>query len=213
VAICVVLVAGYVDAWGIRVFGTYVSFMSGNTTQAGIMTGQRHLVAALPSGLAIAFFVAGSFAGTCVTRSGLRQSRRILFVVVAVLLAATIGVTQPGALNAKVGIVILSLAMGMMNTTVPRVGSEAVSLTFVTGDLNRVGSHLALAVMRAPLMDAQGSWDTHLRRAGLLAGVWTGFLTGAVLSAAASPYVGAWIGLPPILMLLTLGLFGEGGMC
>ena len=155
------------------------------------------------------FYVAGSFAGTCFTSSGVRQSRRLLLVVVAALLAATIGVTTPGSLDAKVGIVmLLSLAMGMMNNTLPRVGSEAVSLTFVTGDLNKVGTHLALALTRAPLQDAQGPWDTHLRRAGLLAGVWTGFLTGAVLSAAASPYVGAWIRLPPILMLLALGLFG-----
>jgi uncharacterized membrane protein YoaK (UPF0700 family) len=63
-AICLALIAGYVDAYGLIAFATYVSFMSGNTTQTGSMVGQGNLVAALPSAVAIVFFVAGSFAGT-----------------------------------------------------------------------------------------------------------------------------------------------------
>ena len=59
--------------------------------------------------------------------------------------------------------------MGVMNNALSRVGAQAVSLTFVTGSLSRVGSSLALALRRAPLRDAQGPWDTHLRRALLLA--------------------------------------------
>jgi uncharacterized membrane protein YoaK (UPF0700 family) len=206
-AICLALIAGYVDAYGLRAFGTYVSFMSGNTTQAGATTGEGNPLAALPAALAIVFFVAGSFAGTCLAHSGLRQSRQVLFGVVAALLAAAVGVVQPGSPDAKIGIAILSLAMGMMNNTLSRVGSEAVSLTFVTGNLNRVGSHLALAVKRAPLRDAQGPWDTHLRRVRLLASVWAGFLTGAVLSGAARSYFGIWILLPPIVFLFALALF------
>jgi uncharacterized membrane protein YoaK (UPF0700 family) len=108
------------------------------------------------------------------------------------------------ALDAAVGIAILSLSMGMMNTTLSRVGGEPVSLTFVTGDLNRIGSHLALAVARAPLPDIQGPWDSHLRRAGLLASVWAGFLAGAALSGAATSYFGVQALLPPVLILLAL---------
>ena len=66
-----------------------------------------------------------------------------------------------------------------------------MSLTFVTGTLSRVGSHLALAARRAPLTDSQGPWDTHLRRALMLARVWAGFLAGALLSGAATPRYGA----------------------
>jgi hypothetical protein len=73
-AICLALIAGYVDACGRRAFGTYVSFMSGNTTQAGAMLGEGNPFAALPAALAIVFFVAGSFRGpgspvrACVSR-------------------------------------------------------------------------------------------------------------------------------------------------
>ncbi|HEY0551302.1 MAG TPA: DUF1275 family protein, partial [Verrucomicrobiae bacterium] len=34
-AIQLALIAGYVDAYGFLAYGTYVSFMSGNTTQTG----------------------------------------------------------------------------------------------------------------------------------------------------------------------------------
>jgi 3-hydroxyisobutyrate dehydrogenase-like beta-hydroxyacid dehydrogenase/uncharacterized membrane protein YoaK (UPF0700 family) len=198
-----------VDGYGLRAFATYVSFMSGNTTQTGLLTGQGGLAAALPSALVIVFFVAGSFAGTWLTHSGRRHSRRLLFGVVASLLAVVLGLTQLGALDSAAGIGTLSLAMGMMNTTLSRVGGEPVSLTFVTGELNRIGSHLALALKRAPLQDAQGMWDTHLRRAGLLARVWAGFLAGAVLSGAATSCFGARALLPPSLLLLALALFSR----
>jgi uncharacterized membrane protein YoaK (UPF0700 family) len=206
-AICLAFVAGYVDAYGLNALGTFVSFMSGNTTQAGSSTGQGNLIAALPSALAIVFFVAGTFAGTLLDHSGLRQSRRLLFALVATLLAAVIFATQLGLPDARIVIATLSLAMGMMNIAMSRVGAQAVSLVFVTGNLNRIGSHLALAVKRTPLSDARGPWDTHLRRAGLLANIWVSFFMGAVLSAASTSLFGRWVLLPPFLILLVLALF------
>ena len=75
----------------------------------------------------------------------------------------------------------------------PASARKPVSLTFVTGTLSRVGSHLALAVRRAPLTDSQGPWDTHLRRALILARVWAGFIAGAIFAGAATPRFGAWV--------------------
>ena len=43
------LIAGYVDAYGLIRYQTYLSFMSGNTTQTGSQIGQGHLAAAVPS--------------------------------------------------------------------------------------------------------------------------------------------------------------------
>ena len=206
-AICLALIAGYVDAYGLIVYGVYVSFMSGNTTQTGSMIGQGRLLLAIPSALAILFFVTGSFAGTWLTHSRLRHSRQVLFGAIAVLLAVIIGGTQLGlALGAKVCIATLSLAMGLMNTTLSQIGAEPVNLTFITGTLNKMGRHLALAATQAPLPDAQGQWDTHLRRAGLMASVWAGFVTGAMVSGAATSYFGVWVLLPPFLILLALAV-------
>ncbi len=208
-AVCLALVAGYVDAYGLLAFGTYVSFMSGNTTQTASLTGQGHAAAALPFALAIVFFLFGSFAGTWLIHSGLRHSRRVVFAAVSTLLAVVMGVTQLGSLQAEAGIAALSLAMGLLNTTLSRVGAEPVSLTFVTGTLNKLAQHLAQSVRRAPLADAQDSRDTHLHRAGLLASVWAGFLIGAVLSGAAIAHLGVWVLVAPFLIVLMLALFGS----
>jgi uncharacterized membrane protein YoaK (UPF0700 family) len=56
-----------------------MSLMSGNTTQTGFLIGQGKFAAALPSALAIVFFLDGSFAGAWLNQSGLRHSRRLLF--------------------------------------------------------------------------------------------------------------------------------------
>jgi len=39
-AVLLALLAGYLDGYGLLVLGTYVSFMSGNTTFAGLKSGQ-----------------------------------------------------------------------------------------------------------------------------------------------------------------------------
>ena len=207
IATALALIAGYVDAYGVVALGVYVSFMSGNTTQTGAQTGQGHFAAALPSAVAIMFFVFGNFAGALLTHSaGLRRSRSLLLGAVATLLAVIIGVTSLVALNAELAIAATSLAMGMMNATQSQVGGQSVSLTFVTGDLARIARHLAMAILRAPVQGARGSWDTHLYRALIVTRVWAGFLTGALLSGAATPRFGVWVLLPPCLILLVLAL-------
>jgi hypothetical protein len=83
-----------------------------------------------------------------------------------------------------VSILVLSTAMGIMNTSITRIGGQPVSLGFVTGDLNNLGQHLAMGLKRAPVRQTQGPWDTHRLRGALLAGIWTALFMGAVLGAA-----------------------------
>src|SRR5271163_3907677 len=89
-AVFLALVAGYLDGHGLRVLNTYVSFMSGNTTFAGLKAGQGNFAAALPASLAIVGFLAGSFAGSWLSHSEYRHARRLLFAVSAGLLALLI---------------------------------------------------------------------------------------------------------------------------
>jgi uncharacterized membrane protein YoaK (UPF0700 family) len=185
------MIAGFVDAFGMITYQTYLSFMSGNTTQTGYQTGQGNFGAAVPSALAIVFFGGGSFAGALLAHSAVRRIRRLVFGMVAFSLALIIGFTRLAVVSDGVGIAVISFAMGAMNTALSRVGAESVSLTFVTGTLTRIAVHLALAVRRAPLPDSQGSWDTHQHRARLLAGIWAAFLAGALLSGATTPRFGA----------------------
>ncbi len=201
------MIAGFVDAYGIIVYGVFVSFMSGNTTQTGYQTAEGESGPASASALAILFFFIGTFAGALFAGSVGRATRRLVFAFVAATLAAVIGLTQIGFLSTSFGIAIVSFAMGVFNSALSRVGAQAVSLTFVTGTLSRVGSHLALAARRAPLVDSQGPWDTHLRRVLVLGRIWFGFIFGALLSGAATPRFGAWVLSAPALILAALATF------
>ncbi len=206
-AAALALIAGFIDAYGMITYGVFVSFMSGNTTQTGYQAAEGAFGPASLSALAILFFVLGAFAGSLLVQAAGRFARRLVFGVVAAALAAIVGFTHLGLLSGGAAIAAISFAMGIMNSALSRVGAQSVSLTFVTGTLSRVGSHLALAARGAPLPDAEGPWDTHLRRAIMLTRLWAGFLVGAILSGAATPRYGAWVLLPPALILAVLAAF------
>src|SRR5271167_614412 len=187
-AIFLALIAGYLDGYGLLVLGTYVSFMSGNTTITGLKSGQGNFQAALPSAIAIVSFVTGSFLGNLLSQSRLRYSHRLIFGVIAGLLATVAGLERHGLWNTAGEIAMLSLAMGMMNPGLSKVGAELVSLTFVTGTPKRIGGHLAAAARRKPLAEGRGPGDSHLARARVEASIWAGFLVGAVLSGIAGSH-------------------------
>jgi uncharacterized membrane protein YoaK (UPF0700 family) len=208
-AIFLALIAGYLDGYGLLVLGTYVSFMSGNTTMTGLRSGQDNFHAALPSAIAIVSFVTGSFLGNLFTESKLRYSHRMIFGVIAGLLATLAGLERHGLWNAPAEIVLLSLGMGMMNPALSKVGAESVSLTFVTGTLNRIGGHLASAAGRKPVPDGKGPGDSHLARARIETSIWSGFLVGAGLSGMVASHFRTWALLPPCVVMIALGLFSE----
>lgn len=208
-AVFLALIAGYLDGYGLLVLGTYVSFMSGNTTFTGLKSGQHNFQAALPSAVAVVSFVTSSFLGNLFTQSRLRQSHRLIFGVIASLLTTVASLERHGLWNAPAEIAMLSLAMGMMNPALSKVGAESVSLTFVTGTLNRIGGHLAAAAGRKPMVDKQGPGDSHLARARIDASVWSGFLVGAGLSGMAASRLRMWALLPPCAVMIALALFSE----
>jgi uncharacterized membrane protein YoaK (UPF0700 family) len=204
------LIAGYVDAYAILALGTFVSFMSGNTTRVGIASGQWKLAAVASNAVAIACFVLGAFTGIWLSHAPWRRARQLLFAIVAALLGIVIAARGFDSLPSDAAIAILSVAMGMMNTTVTHVGPERVSLTYVTGTLSRIGRHLALAARRSPLPDRHGPSDSHVLRAGLLACVWAGFFVGAVLAAVASAHLGIAALLAPFAALAALAVWSGG---
>ena len=97
----------------------------------------------------------------------------------------------------------------MTNPALSKIGAESVSLTFITGTLNRIGGHLAAAVGRKPLPGGQGPKDSHLARARIDASVWSAFLLGAGLSGMAASHLRMWALLPPCAVMIALALFSE----
>ena len=49
-------------------------------------------------------------------------------------------------------------------------------------------------------------WDTHWRRAAMLASIWASFLVGAALGTAVAPRLAGWALLLPALMLFIFGI-------
>jgi uncharacterized membrane protein YoaK (UPF0700 family) len=199
------LISGYVDSYALLNFGVFASFMTGNTTTGGLNAGEANLAAAGHSLLPIPFFLIGILSGTLVVRSDRQRALRRLSLLVAVMLAV-------GAARAYfawpewLGITLLSSAMGLLNTSVTQVGGQAVSLGFMTGDLNNLAQHVAQGMLRAPVIQAQGSRDTHWRRAALLGSLWIFFLAGAVLGGVLASRIAVWTLLLPAATLLLLAL-------
>lgn len=208
-AILLAMISGYLDGYGLLFFGTYVSFMSGNTTITGLRSGQGNFHAAFPSAVAILCFASGSFFANLLSQSKFRYSRRMMFGLIASGLATVAGFQWGGLQSVSLEIAVLCLAMGMLNPALSKVGAESVSLTFVTGTLNRIGGHLASAAGRKSVLRAQGRGDSHLARAGIEVTIWFGFLSGAVLSGIMGANFRAWALLPPCIVLLALSLFSE----
>lgn len=201
------MIAGFADAYAYVHYKTYVSFMSGNTTTVGSKVGGGDYSAALPSAVAIIAYVSGVFAGTLLVSSGLRRPHRLLFGIIAVLLAVVVVLTQFDMAAGLVCIGLLSGAMGLLNTSLSHVGLQTMNVVFVTGTLSKMATHFAQWVMRAPLPDAQGSWDTHRRRGLLLLGVWGSFLTGALVGGFATSQFGVSILLLPAVILVVLAVY------
>lgn len=208
-AILLAAVAGYVDGFGLLFLKTYVSFMSGNTTNTGVASGQGKFHAASLPALAIVFFVTGSFLGNLVSQFRWRHCHRMMFGLIAGGLALVSGLEWAGLRNVQLEVTLLCVTMGMVNPVLSKVGVEAVSLTFMTGTLSRIGGHLALAAGQRPLNDRQGPEDSHLARATIEASVWCGFLGGAFLSGIAGSNFPTWALLPPCIVMLVLGLVSE----
>ncbi len=219
VAILLAIMAGYLDGYGFFFLKTYVSFMSGNTTSTGLKIGQGDFHAAIPAAIAIVFFATGSFLGNAVTQSKFRHSHRLVFGLIAILLAAVTVLHRSGLSQINTEIVFLCLAMGMANPALSKIGAEAVSVTFVTGTLSRIGGYLASAAAGKPLKEPQGPIatplfreiaDSHLSRAWVEATIWSAFLVGAVLSGiAGSSDFRMWALLPPFVVMLALSLFSS----
>jgi uncharacterized membrane protein YoaK (UPF0700 family) len=202
-ALARVMISGYVDAYALLNFGVYASFMTGNTTSGGVHAGQGNLSAAFHSLLPIPCFLLGILAGTLLVHADRNRALRRISVLVAVLLALGVVLAYlvwPGWL----GIVILSGAMGLLNTSVTQIGGQPVSLGFMTGDLNNLAQHVAKGILRSPVPDAQSKHDTHWRRAALLASLWAFFLAGAILGAALASRVAIWTLLLPAGLLVLL---------
>jgi uncharacterized membrane protein YoaK (UPF0700 family) len=154
-------VAGCLDALSLdRLTGTFVAFQSGNTVLAGLEIGQGHFAKVWPPLVAVLTFVVGSACTPFVIRSGtgMRGARRRLLVWATALLALDAAIVlvgfgpgseTPAGFLRYLGIIVATMAMAMQTPAVRTVDGVAVSSTFSSGMLVRLGQSLGDLFHRA----------------------------------------------------------------
>ena len=180
-ALSLAVLAGYVDSLGfLQLGGVFVSFMSGNSTRLAASLAEGRWAAA--GGLAgiLILFVMGSFFGALIARGqqGRSRSRVLAFEGGLLTLAALASWTG----HKPVAIGLMVMAMAAENSVFLRNGEVAVSLTYMTGTLVKLGQSLAAAVMGG---DRWGFGPYLFLWAGLTGGAVVGALTFGRLGLAA----------------------------
>ena len=182
--------AGATDVYGVaRLHDLFVSFMSGNTTNLGIALANADWPRAGLIGQIVALFVAGAAGGTVL--STLAGAAHRLAVSLAVTLLLAVPLVLPGLLVPS-----LVVSMGALNAFMNHIGAAAISLTYVTGALVKVGQGVGRALCGNT---AERDWLWQLP-------LWFSLLAGSVAAALLRNRFGelALWPLPAMAALLTL---------
>jgi uncharacterized membrane protein YoaK (UPF0700 family) len=170
-AICMMAVAGYVDAVGFLALGhLFVSYMSGNSTQFAVSLVDGNVMKAGKAGGIVALYVFGVVIGHLLALR-VRIWRR---PAVLLLEAALLGIALLAA-PSRLAIVPTVLAMGVQNEALHRAGEIKTQLTYVTGALVSLGEHIASA-LSGHEPDKRWAWVPYLL-------LWGGLIVGAFVGA------------------------------
>jgi uncharacterized membrane protein YoaK (UPF0700 family) len=182
--------AGMVDAIGdLRLGHLFVSFMSGNSTQLAVTVGGGDLTEAGVIAELIALFVLGAAARQVLTSFAGKWHLTWALVAVAALLAIVAGLaTSPEP---------MLLAMGALSASMQRAGRIAVSVTYVTGTLVKLGQGLGDFLTRRST-----GWTCVVQ-----ASPWAGLIIGATVGGAAYMRMGGVVAWVPVLLACLLAVW------
>lgn len=190
--------AGFVDATGfLATGGFFLSFMSGNSTRLGVGLAGSGGDAAIAASV-IAAFVIGVMAGTLTGRLAGRRHRPAVLLLLACTLALAASLASRGW--HWTAFLATAFAMGSENTVFEADGEVRISLTYMTGNLVKIGQRLAGAML------GRGRW-TWLPFLAL----WSAMVGGAVAGATLWPgfgLAGLWVaaGIALVLALASVGI-------
>jgi len=169
------LLAGFVDGFAfVMLGGFFVSFMSGNTTQASAELTGGAWGGAGYAGLLVAAFVAGGVTGTAVS---IRAKARGVMTLVALTLLGAATLAGVGAVLAAGP--VLAAAMGATNAVHSRNGAAPFGITYMTGQLMKLAENIVAAFRGGD----RRAWMRHLA-------LWLAIAIGAIAGAAAARLVG-----------------------
>lgn len=188
--------AGATDVYGLaRLHDLYVSFMSGNTTMLGVAIGGGDWGRAGSIAGLVGLFVAGAAVGAAlaVAAGGWHAAA----VALAVAAALAVPLVWPSWTVAA-----FVLAMGALNASMNHLGPTAISLTYVTGTLVKLGQGLGRALCGRP-----EGWAWLWQ-----APMWLCLLAGAASAVVLGRRLGADVlwPLPSLALVLSLGALAQG---
>ncbi len=141
--------AGMVDAVGfLGSGGFFVSFMSGNTTRLGVGLGRANWAdGALFALMVITAFVCGVVLGTLAKRR-IRLFANASAILIAVAVLLTLAALFAQLSEPDLGVfALLAFSMGAMNLVFEDKGEVRIGVTYMTGALVKLGSHIADALL------------------------------------------------------------------
>lgn len=211
VAIGLAVSAGFVDAFIYRnVSPVFVANMSGNMIRVGMAIGDLDGHAIAMSAIALAAFLGAAMVGAMLIDvrlgSGELADPAPLLVAETALLAivAAAAISNDVTFSSRlVGINVLvvvlgSAAMGLQAVALRRVGETAVSTTYGTGAVVRIGEKVALALRRAPRHHGVPRRNSVV----VLTSILFAYVAGAAAAAAAPSHHGLFAAIPVATLLL-----------
>lgn len=165
--------AGYVDGTGyLYLGGMFVSFMSGNSTRAGVNLAQGNFAAAGEALGLIALFVIGAACGSLIVRRPSLYRQAWVLLAEAALLAVAGICYLLGVPRLSIGAIVL--AMGLENAVFQIEGGSGLGLTYMTGALVKIGQSVATALSGGPRFE----WVPNLL-------LWASLVVGSIVGAQA----------------------------
>jgi len=207
IAILMTWTAGFIDLVGfISLYGLYVSHMSGNTVAMARHISQLDWVGFVRHAWPIATFIFGLILGAFIYDAEKRRHIKVPFpatvglealLIIAFIAAGagngfTANIPPQPALKFFVMVALLTIAMGLQNVSIRKVGGINVYTTFVTGSLVKfaesVSEYLFWIRDRTHHRFRSRIWkvlrvsprQVSLQHAALTIGLYLTYLTGAV---------------------------------
>jgi uncharacterized membrane protein YoaK (UPF0700 family) len=207
VALILTWVAGFVDLLGfVFVYNIYTAHMSGNTVALARHLARAQDLDAFRHGWPIIVFVIGMILGSLLFEAQMREMIRLPVpttltletILLAIFLYTGSGVNfQPNIPPQPAGkyylvVALLTLAMGLQNVTIRKVGGLNIYTTFVTGSLVKFAESTADFIfwlrdrmqggfrLRARRIVRILRRNAHFRHMALTGSLWTTYMLGAL---------------------------------
>jgi uncharacterized membrane protein YoaK (UPF0700 family) len=199
-------VGGYGDAAGYVLAKTFTGHVTGNLVLAAVAVAARDWRAILGPLSAIVTFLIGVLISTLIARPlKARPSWPLLPTVMGIevilIVAASLALTSDVAHGVAIFVILVALALGLQNGAFLHTGGISVHTTFLTGTITRIISREAEKYTAEVMPPRATAPDTEI---GLLRGIWTAFILGAVTGAATVLHFKALGMLGAALLLIAL---------